>query len=56
MAFKPRILAALGHRRVEEAADLCAAAIASKNLDIAMAGMKAGGAHRQEAVGGPEAP
>jgi HEAT repeat protein len=40
-AFKPRILAALGHRRAEEAADLCAAAIASKDNDIAMAGMKA---------------
>jgi HEAT repeat protein len=40
-AFKPRILAALGHRRAEEAADLCAAAIGSKNIDIAMAGMKA---------------
>ena len=39
--FKPRILAALGHRRAEEAADLCAAAIGSKNLDIALAGMKA---------------
>ena len=40
-AFKPRILAALGHRRAEEAADLCAAAISSKDIDIAMAGMKA---------------
>jgi HEAT repeat protein len=40
-AFKPRILAALGHRRAEEAADLCAAAIGSKNIDIALAGMKA---------------
>ena len=40
-AFKPRILAALGHRRAEEAADLCAAAIGSKDIDIAMAGMKA---------------
>ncbi len=39
--FKPRILAALGHRRAEEAADLCAAAINSKNVEIAMAGMKA---------------
>jgi HEAT repeat protein len=40
-AFKPRILAALGHRRAEEAVDLCAAAISSKNIDIALAGMKA---------------
>ena len=40
-SFKPRILAALGHRRAEEAADLCAAAIGSKNIDTALAGMKA---------------
>jgi HEAT repeat protein len=40
-SFKPRILAALGHRRAEEAADLCAAAIGSKNIDIAMSAMKA---------------
>jgi HEAT repeat protein len=40
-AFKPRILAALGHRRAEEAANLCAAAIGSKDIGIAMAGMKA---------------
>jgi hypothetical protein len=40
-AFKPRILAALGHRRAEEASNLCAAAVGSKNMDIAMAGMKA---------------
>jgi HEAT repeat protein len=40
-AFKPRILAALGHRRAEEAANLCAAAIGSKDVDIALAGMKA---------------
>jgi hypothetical protein len=39
--FKPRILAALGHRGAEQATDLCAAAIGSKNIDIAMAGMKA---------------
>jgi HEAT repeat protein len=39
--FKPRILAALGHRGAEEAADLCGAAVASKNMDIALAGMKA---------------
>jgi hypothetical protein len=39
--FKPRILAALGHRRVEEAAEACAMALGSKNPDIAMTGMKA---------------
>jgi len=40
-AFKPRVLAALGHRRAEEATDLCAAAMASPNPEIAVAGMKA---------------
>ncbi len=38
--FKPRILAALGHRRAEEATDLCAAAIGSPNVEIMMAGLK----------------
>jgi HEAT repeat protein len=40
-AFKPRILAALGHRQVEEAADLCGGAVSSRNPDVAMAGLKA---------------
>jgi HEAT repeat protein len=39
--FKPRILAALGHRRVEAAAPLCARAIASPDLNVAVAAMKA---------------
>ncbi len=39
--FKPRLLAALGHRRDKEAADLCAQAMQSSNLDVAIAGMKA---------------
>jgi HEAT repeat protein len=39
--FKPRILAALGHRSDQAAADLCAEAMASPNQDIAIAGMKA---------------
>jgi HEAT repeat protein len=39
--FKPRILAALGHRRVEEATEMCAAAMNSKNPDIAIAGFRA---------------
>jgi HEAT repeat protein len=40
-SFKPRILAALGHRRVEEATDLCARAIGSANVEVSLAGMKA---------------
>jgi HEAT repeat protein len=40
-AFKPRILAALGHRKAEEAVDLCAGAIQSPNVDIQMAGLMA---------------
>lgn len=41
--FKPRILAALGHRRAEEAAGLCAEAMRSAKPEIAMAGIKAFG-------------
>jgi HEAT repeat protein len=40
-SFKPRILAALGHRRAEEATELCAGAIQSPNVDIMMAALKA---------------
>jgi HEAT repeat protein len=40
-AFKPRILAALGHRRAEEATEVCTGAMASPNTEIALAGMKA---------------
>lgn len=39
--FKPRLLAALGHRGDKEAADLCAGLMQSPNAEIAMAGMKA---------------
>jgi hypothetical protein len=39
--FKPRNLAALGHRRVAEAAGLCAEAMKSPNKEIATAAMKA---------------
>lgn len=39
--FKPRLLAALGHRGDQDAADLCAQAMQSPNPDIAIAGMKA---------------
>ncbi|MBI4873917.1 MAG: HEAT repeat domain-containing protein [Acidobacteria bacterium] len=39
--FKPRILAALGHRGDKAAADLCAQAMQSPKVEIALAGMKA---------------
>ncbi len=39
-SFKPRILAALGHRRAEAATDVCAAAMESPNVEIVMAGLK----------------
>ncbi len=39
--FKPRILAALGHRRADEAVDACIDAMRSADTTIAMAGMKA---------------
>lgn len=39
--FKPRLLAALGHRRADEATESCAAAMTSSDLDVAMAGFKA---------------
>jgi HEAT repeat protein len=50
--FKPRILAALGHRRVEEAAPLCAQAMRSSNKELAVAAVKAYGriGHRAQAV------
>jgi HEAT repeat protein len=41
--FKPRILAALGHRRAEEAMGACLEAMQSPDLTLAMAGMKAAG-------------
>lgn len=41
--FKPRILAALGHRRAAEAVPLCLAAMRSPDKEIAMAGIKAFG-------------
>ncbi len=39
--FKPRILAALGHRRADEGVGACVEAMASPDAEIAMAGMKA---------------
>ena len=41
--FKPRVLAALGHRRAGEAVGACIEAMASADSSIAMAGMKAWG-------------
>jgi HEAT repeat protein len=41
--FKPRVLAALGHRRVEEAATLCLQAMRSQTPDIAWVGARAFG-------------
>ena len=41
--FKPRILAALGHRRAQSAARLCADAMRSSNKDIAVMGARAFG-------------
>ncbi len=41
--FKPRILAALGHRRADEAVGACIEAMQSSDTTIAMAGMKAWG-------------
>ena len=41
--FKPRILFALGHRRAEEAAALCAEAMRSANKDISVAASRAFG-------------
>ena len=54
--FKPRVLAALGHRRTAAAAPLCAAAITSSNIGIALAGMKALGRIGREPGQGPKLP
>jgi HEAT repeat protein len=41
--FKPRILAALGHRRAAEGVPLCVEAMKSPNAELALAGLKAYG-------------
>jgi len=41
--FKPRILAALGHRRAAEGLPLCLEAMKSTNAELALAGLKAYG-------------
>jgi HEAT repeat protein len=40
-AFRPRILAALGHRRAEEAVPACVEAMRSPDKEMALAGLKA---------------
>jgi HEAT repeat protein len=54
--FKPRVLAALGHRRTAAAAPLCAAAMTSPNIEIALAAMKALGRIGREPGEGPKPP
>jgi len=49
--FKPRILAALGHRRIAEAAPICVQAMKSPNKDIAVAAAKAFGRIGQKPAG-----
>ncbi|MBI3209758.1 MAG: hypothetical protein HYZ37_12785 [Candidatus Solibacter usitatus] len=49
--FKPRVLAALGHRRVAEAAQPCADAMRSSNADAAAAAARAYGRIGRKAAG-----
>jgi HEAT repeat protein len=55
-SFKPRILAALGHRRAPEAVPLCLEAIGSQNQEIALAGVKAFGRIGREPAETPRFP
>jgi len=54
--FKPRILAALGHRRAEEALGLVLEAMRSSNKEIAMAGIKAFGRIGKKPAAAPRYP
>ncbi|MBI1791128.1 MAG: hypothetical protein HYR60_26665, partial [Acidobacteria bacterium] len=54
--FKPRVLAALGHRRAEEALGLVMEAMRSPNKEIAMAGMKAFGRIGKKPAAAPRFP
>jgi HEAT repeat protein len=54
--FKPRILAALGHRRAAEAVSLCAEAMRSPNREIAVAGVKAFGRIGRKPAAAPRYP
>ncbi len=54
--FKPRILAALGHRRAAEAVGLSVEAMRSPNLEIAVAGVKAFGRIGRKPASAPRYP
>ncbi|MEK7403964.1 MAG: HEAT repeat domain-containing protein [Acidobacteriota bacterium] len=54
--FKPRILAALGHRRAEEAVGLCLEAMRSPNKELALAAAKAFGRIGKKAAAAPRWP
>jgi hypothetical protein len=54
--FKPRILAALGHRRVEEGVSLSLEAMRSPNKELAVAGVKAFGRIGRKAPSSPKFP
>lgn len=54
--FKPRILAALGHRRAAEGVPLCVEAMKSANAELALAGLKAYGRIGKKAAVAPRIP
>lgn len=54
--FKPRILAALGHRRASGAVGLCVEAMRSPNKEIAVAGVKAFGRIGEKPAAAPAYP
>ncbi len=54
--FKPRILAALGHRRAEEAVGLCLEAMRSPNKELALAAAKAFARIGKKAAAAPRWP
>ena len=54
--FKPRILAALGHRRAAEAVSLCVEAMRSPNREIAVAAVKAYGRIGRKPPAAPRLP
>ena len=55
-SFAPRVLAALGHRRAEDATDLCRRSMTATNAELAVAGMKALARIGQKPAGGPKWP
>ena len=54
--FKPRILFALGHRRAEDAAALCADAMRSQNKDVSVAASRAFGRIGKKLAASPKYP